>query len=201
MTIIIALKDKRNKRIIFGSDRGETVGQYTETCPCKIITKEIQIVDAYFNEIDTKDIYIGVAGAGFLINYLDHVFQLPDLDEKQDFIEYLYNNFLEDLREELLDKKMLGTHKEIFDSDSNMIIVFDGEIYEIQSNFTIHKIDKDYSAIGSGWLIAIGSLYTNLHYHSYLDREDVVRQALTTCGVNTIYCDTNLDLKIIDTHE
>lgn len=201
MTIIIALKDKRNKRIIFGSDRGETVGQYTETCPCKIITKEIQIVDAYFNEIDTKDIYIGVAGAGFLINYLDHVFQLPDLDEKQDFIEYLYNNFLEDLREELLDKKMLGTHKEIFDSDSNMIIVFDGEIYEIQSNFTIHKIDKDYSAIGSGWLIAIGSLYTNLHYHSYLDREDVVRQALTTCGVNTIYCDTNLDLKIIDSHE
>jgi len=96
---------------------------------------------------------------------------------------------------------MLGTHKEIFDSDSNMIIVFDGEIYEIQSNFTIHKIDKDYSAIGSGWLIAIGSLYTNLHYHPYLDREDVVRQALTTCGVNTIYCDTNLDLKIIDTHE
>lgn len=201
MTIIIALKDKRNKRIIFGSDRGETVGQYTETCPCKIITKEIQIVDAYSNEIDTKDIYIGVAGAGFLINYLDHVFQLPDLDEKQDFIEYLYNNFLEDLREELLDKKMLGTHKEIFDSASNMIIVFDGEIYEIQSDFTIHKVDKDYSAIGSGWLIAIGSLYTNLHYHSYLDREDVVRQALTTCGVNTIYCDTNLDLKIIDVHE
>ena len=199
MTIIIALKDKKRNRIIFGSDRAETYGQYTETCPCKIITKKIKIVDAYFNEIETKEVHIGTSGAGFLINFLDHAFTLPDLDEKQDFIEYLYNDFLTELREELIDKKVLGTKQEIFNSDSNMIIIFDGEIYEIQSNFSIH-VAGDYSVIGSGWLLAIGSLYTNLHYHKKLDREEMVRQALTTCGVNTIFCDTNIDLKIIDTY-
>lgn len=197
MTIIIALKDKKNNQIIFGSDRAETYGQYTETCPCKIITKEINIIDAYFNEIDTQKIHIGVAGQGFLINYLDHVFTFPDLDEKQDFVEYLYNNFLTELREELLEKKIMGTNSEIFDSTSNMIIIFNNEIYEIQSDFSIHLVENEYSVIGSGWLIAIGSLYTNLHYHKKLNRVEMVRQAITACGVNTIYCDTNIDLKII----
>lgn len=201
MTIIIALKDKQNNRIIFGSDRAETLGQYTETCPCKIITKEITIIDGYYNEIDKTQVYIGASGRGFLINYLEHVFALPDMDEQQDFIEYLYNNFLEDLRGELLDKKIVGTRNEVFNSESNFIIIYKDEIYEISSDFSIHKVEKDYTAIGSGWLLAIGSLYTNLHYHSRLDRVEMVRQALTTCGVNTIYCDTNLDLKIIDTYE
>ena len=197
MTIIIALKDNKNKRILFGSDRAQTCGQIKETCSNKIISKEIKIIDAYYNELDTREVHMGFAGAGFLMDYIDHVFTLPDLNEQQDFIEYLYNDFLDTLRTELMDKKILGTINDIFDSESQLLIIYNGEIYEIASDFSIHCVDRDYAAIGSGTRIAIGSLYTNLHYHSHIDRYDMIKQALTACGVNTIYCDTNLDIQTI----
>ena len=200
MTIIIALKDKQNKRIIFGSDRLESQGIICGVCKNKIITKKVNIVDAYYNDLDTKEIHIGLAGYGFIAEFLQYNFTPPDMDEKQTFMEYLYDDFLEELRKILLRKKLRGTDDEVFDSGSNIIIIFEDEIYEIFDNFSVSKITGEYAAVGAGYHIAIGSLYTNLHYHKELDRVDVVRQALTTCGVNTIYCDTNLDIKIIDYH-
>ena len=123
-------------------------------------------------------------------------FEIPDMNENQDFIEYLYNNLLECFRQQLLDKKLLGTSNDKFRSESNVIIVYDGEIYELDGNFGVNQV-KEFVAIGSGWKVAIGSLYTNLHFHSYLDAAEMVREAVIACGVNTVYCDTNVDLEII----
>lgn len=197
MTIIIALKDKKNKRIIFGSDRLESQGIICGVCKNKIITKEVNIVDAYYNEITTKEIHIGLSGYGFIAELIEHKFTAPDMNEKQTFMEYLYDDFLEDLRKLLLSKKLSAVDKEVFDSGSNLLIVFEDEIYEVFDNFSVTKIDGEYAVSGIGWQIAIGSLYTNLHYHKKLDRVEAVRQALTACGVNTIYCDTNIDIKTI----
>lgn len=201
MTIIIALKDKKNKRIIFGSDRQYSTGIIKGVVKNKIVTKKVNIIDAYYNEIDTKEIHIGFSGTGFIAELVEYNFNVPDMNEKQEFMEYLYENFLEELRETLIDKKLSGTSNEVFDSGSNIIIVFQDEIYEIFSNFSVNKITGDYAVSGAGYEIAIGSLYTNLHYHKKLDYVEVVRQALTACGVNTLYCDTNLDIKTIDYHD
>ncbi|MBQ2653291.1 MAG: hypothetical protein IJF83_07035 [Methanobrevibacter sp.] len=198
MTVIIALKDKKNKRIIFGSDRQYSQGIIKGVCKNKIITKKVNIIDAYYNELDTREIHIGLAGPGFIAEIIEYNFTAPDMNEKQTFMEYLYDEFLEELRQILIDKKLSGTSNEVFKSGSNILIVFDDEIYEIFSNFSVSKIPDEYAVAGAGFEIAIGSLYTNLHYHPDLDRVEVVRQALTTCGVNTIYCDTNLDIKTID---
>lgn len=198
MTIIIALKDTKNKRIIFGSDRQYSQGIICGVVKNKIIEKKVNITDAYYNELDTKKIYLGLSGSGFISEILEYKFTPPDMNEKQTFMEYLYDDFLEELRTLLLDKQLTGTHKEVFNSGSNIIIVFEDEIYEVFSNFSVSKIQQEYTASGAGWEIAIGSLYTNLHYHKEMDRVEIVRQALTTCGVNTIYCDTNIDIKIID---
>ena len=200
MTILIALKDKKKNRIIFGSDRQESQGILCNVCKNKIISKPVKIIDAYFNEIDTKTIHIGLAGSGTIGEFLKYNFTPPDMNEKQDFMEYLYDEFLDELREILLTKKLTGTNNEVFNSNSNLLIIFEGEIYEVFSNFSVSKRTTGYGVVGAGYEIAVGSLYTNLHYHPELDRVEMVKQALTTCGVNTIYCDTNLDIKIIDTH-
>ena len=91
----------------------------------------------------------------------------------------------------------MGKDKEVFDSESGMIIVYKDNIYEIFSRFSI-SLNDEYAVTGSGWQLAIGSLYTNLHFNKYIPREEMVRQAIITCGVNTIYCDNNVNLKVID---
>lgn len=197
MTIGIALKDKKNNRIILGSDRQATLHDIKTTIPeTKYVMKEVKIVDGYCNHIDTHEIHFLFAGWGFLKGFMEHSFNIPDMQENQNFIEYLYNDLLEDFREQLLDKKLLGTKNDMFATNSNIIIIYDNEIYELDDNLGINKI-KDYAVIGSGWRIAIGSLYTNLHFHNHMDYRDMVKQAIITCGVNHIHCDTNVDITII----
>ena len=197
MTIIIALKDEFNKQIILASDRQSTQGQIKTSGTDKIVTLEINITDGYNNTIRKEKIYLGIAGWGFLENYIRYTFKAPPLGEKQDFVNYLYNDFLNKLRKELLDKNLMGKDKEVFDSESGMIIVYKDNIYEIFSRFSI-SLNDEYAVTGSGWQLAIGSLYTNLHFNKYIPREEMVRQAIITCGVNTIYCDNNVNLKVID---
>lgn len=197
MTIIIALKDKRNNKIVFGSDRLETTGMIKGVCKNKIITKKIKIVDAYYNELDTKELHIGLAGYGFISELLEYNFTPPDMNEQQNFMEYLYEEFLDNLRETLLEKKLVSLDNDQFDSGSSILLIFDGEIYEVFSNFSVTHVTQDYAVCGAGWKIAIGSLYTNLHYHPNISAQEMVRQAITACGVNTIYCDANVDIKTI----
>ena len=182
MTIGIALKDKEKNRIIIGSDKQSTAFDIQTTIPGKkYVTKEVKIVDGYYNHIDTKEIHFLFAGWGFLKSFMKYTFEIPDMQENQNFIEYLYNDLLECFRQELLNKKLLGTNDDKFDSEGNVLIIFDGEIYELDSNFGVNRL----------------SLYTNLHYHPHTDKKDMVKQAIITCGVNTIYCDTNADINII----
>lgn len=199
MTIGIALKDKENKRIIIGSDRQSTLGDDIKfaTPNKKHVCKEVKIIDGYYNHIDTKEIYFAFAGWGFLSGFMKYTFEIPDMKENQNFIEYLYNDLLECFRQQLMDKKLLGTRDDKFRSESNVLIIYDGEIYELDSNFGVNKI-KEYAVIGSGWKVAIGSLYTNLHYHPEVDKKEMVKQAIISCGVNTIYCDTNADITVIE---
>lgn len=197
MTIGIALKDKEKNRIIIGSDRQSTVYDIQTTIPGKkYVTKELKIIDGYYNHIDTKEIQFLFAGWGFLKGFMKHTFEIPDMQENRNFIEYLYNDLLECFRQQLMDKKLLGTNDDKFSSESNILIIYDGNIYEIDSNFGVNKL-KEYGVIGSGWKVAIGSLYTNLHYHPHTDKVEMVKQAIIACGVNTIYCDTNTDIDII----
>ena len=198
MTIGIALKDKENKRIIIGSDKQATLGDIKSVRPDeKYVTKKVKIVDGYYNHIDTHEIHFLLAGWGFLKQFLEHTLEIPDMQENQSFIEYLYNDLLDCFRQQLIDKKLLGTRDDKFSSDSNILIIYGGEIYELSSNFGVNTV-KEYGVIGSGWKVAIGSLYTNLHYHPHLDKVEMVKQALIACGVNTIYCDTNTDIHVIE---
>ena len=199
MTIGIALKDKENNRIIIGSDKQITAGYDVKlTIPDKKhLTREVKIIDGYCNHIDTKQIHFVIAGWGFLKGFLEHSFEIPDMLENQNFIEYLYNDLLECFRNQLMDKKLLGEKNNKFDSECNILIIYDGEIYELDSNFGVN-LQKEYGIAGSGWKVAIGSLYTNLHYHPQMDKKEIVKQAIITCGVNTVYCDTNVDITVIE---
>ncbi|MBQ6219921.1 MAG: hypothetical protein IJH63_00870 [Methanobrevibacter sp.] len=202
MTIGIALKDKKNHRIIIGTDRQATLGDEIQaTVKKKYVCRELEIIDGYENVIGTRKIYFILAGWGFLDGFLEYKFKIPPINENINFIDYLYTCLLSDLKTQLMDEKLLGLKEDKFNSESNVLIIYDGEIYELTNSFGIDHVHTDYAVIWSGWKVAIGSLYTNLHYHQHLNRVNMVQQAIISCGVNTIYCDTNSDIHIIYDYE
>ena len=190
------MKDTFNDRVILASDRQGTAGQIKRNNMDKIVEINLKVTNGYDNTIREDKMYIGLAGWGFLNNYLKYSFKAPPLNEKQEFIDYLYNDFLNQLRKELMEKDLLGKKDDVFASESGMVVVYGGEIYEVYSRFSVDECDE-YAVTGSGWELAIGSLYTNLHFHKKTDHAEMVRQAIIACGVNTIYCDNNVNLKII----
>lgn len=198
MTIIIALKDKKNKRIIIGADKQGTLGQCKVKVPTKIFSLPVDIVDGYGEVIDTAKIHIGISGYGFLKHFLQYGFNIPQMNEHQEFIEYLYQTFLPCLREVLTENQLVDVNNNSLDTESYMIMVFKGEIYRVENNFGVDVIDEEYYINGSGYEVALGSLYTNLTFHNNLNRIEIVKQAIRAASATTIYCSGEVDLKVIN---
>lgn len=196
MTIIVALKDKENNRIILGADKQSTCGQIIHKSPSKIIELPITVKDE--ESIEKKKLHIGLCGYAFMKSFFQHGFEIPSMNKKNNFIEYLYQKFFPKLRKALTDNSLVIIKDGQLDTESGMLFIFDNEIYCIGSNFCIDILDNDFYVDGSGWQVATGSLYTNLKYHSDMDKIEMVKQAILSAGENTIYCDTDVEIKIIE---
>jgi len=197
MTIAIALKDTKNKRIIIGTDTQATYGQLTYTTQDKIIEIPINIVDGYNETINTEVLHIAMAGCLYLSSFLKYGFQPPSMNEQQNFIEYLYQDFLPELKVLLHEDNLVAVDNNVTDTESKFLFIFKDEVYGIQYNFGVTQLEADFLVEGSGWQVATGSLYTNLTYHEDMDYEEMVKQAIESCGNTTIYCDTTPNIKII----
>lgn len=196
MTIVIALKDEDNKRIIMGADNQATAGQLCYKGGKKIIALEVPIVDGYGEVLKFERLHIGVSGNYWLINYLLYGFDVPMMDSNWDFIYYLYNAFFVSLSQELSSSNLIPVYDGELDSEAGMLMVFEGKIYHIFNNFSVMEVVEEFDVEGSGSEVAIGSLSTNLMFGGG-DRLDMVRQAILVCGKNTIYCDEDYDIDVI----
>ena len=194
MTIIIALKDEKNNRVIMGADKQTTCGQLIQKSPSKLINLPLNIIDEYGKIIEESEIHIGLCGYAFMKEFFKHGFEIPVMNEKDKFVKYLYQDFLPSLRRALTDNLLVKLKDNSIDTKSGMLFVFKGEIYEIASNLSVTEIDNEFHVDGSGYEVATGSLYTNLKYHEDLDKKEIVKQAIETAGENTIYCDTNVEI-------
>lgn len=194
MTIIVALKDEKNNRVIMGADKQTTYGQLINKSPSKLITLPLNIVDKYGKIIEESEIHIGLCGYAFMKGFFEHGFEIPVMNEKDNFVKYLYQNFFPSLRRALTDNSLVELKDNKLNTESGMLFVFKGEIYEIARNLSVTKIDNEFHVDGSGYEVATGSLYTNLKYHNELDKKEIVKQAIETVGENTIYCDTDVEI-------
>lgn len=197
MTIVIALNDKQNKRIILGTDKQATWGQLIFNTNDKIIELPIDITDGYGNVFETETLYIGFCGLLYLSSFLKYGFEPPVMNEKQKFIEYLYNNFLPELKGLLYDDNLVEVNNNVTDIESGLILIFKDKVYNVSSRFGVNVLEEEYIVEGSGRQVALGSLCTNLTYNPNLDYKKMVEQAIKVCGVNTIYCDDQVNIKII----
>ena len=197
LTIVIALRDAKNNRIIMGADNQATLGQVCYKGGKKLFSLDIPIVDGYGDILKFEKLHIGLSGNYWLINYLQYGFDVPFMDSNVDFLHYLYNSFFVSLSDALSSKMLLPIYDSELDSESGMLMVFEGRIYHIFSNFSIMEVVEDFEVEGSGSEVAVGSLATNLMF-GIDDRLEMVRQAVLVCGRSTIYCDDDVELSIID---
>lgn len=197
MTIAIALKDLKNNQIILGVDKQATCGQIIHKTKDKLIELPIDVIDGYGETVDTEILHIALSGNLYLGSFLSHGFIIPPLDEQQNFMDYLYQDFLPSLKQILQEDNLIAIDNNISDMESSFIMVFKDQIYNVNYRFGIDVLEQDYIVIGSGTQMAIGSLYTNLNYHTDISYKEIVKQAIETCGENTIYCDSNPVIKTI----
>lgn len=198
MTIIIALKDEENKRIILGADKQSSCGQIIYKSSGKIISVPIQIEDEYGKKLRKTEINMGLCGYAFLKSFFQHGFDIPNKEKNENFIEYLYKKFFPQFREALNNNQLVRVKDGMLNTESGMIFVFEGEIYLIGSNLCVDILNNEFYVDGSGWEVATGSLYTNLNFHKEMDKKEIVEQAIISAGENTIYCDTDVQIKEIN---
>ena len=101
MTIIIALKDQKENCIWFASDGQGTAGDTIKDFGSKLFILNIPQINCDNNEEEFITLHIGVSGSHFLTSYLQHSFDPPSIDTRWNFISYLYNQFFQQLQEEL----------------------------------------------------------------------------------------------------
>ena len=198
MTIVIALRDEKNERIILGADSQSTQGQLIHKGSSKIFSIPIDMMDEYGRIISRKEIHIGFSGNMFFHTFLEYGFDIPKMKYDEDFIEYLYKAFFPTIQENATAQQLVEVQDNQIDTGSSLIMVFEGNIYHIQYNLGVNLLDDDFLIVGSGYEVALGSLCTNLKYHSKSDYEEIVKQAILVTGENTIYCDENVQIKIIE---
>ena len=207
MTIIIALKDKRNHEIILGSDKFTTSGEikHDESCN-KLVRKYVKGVndnlDGYLEKycVDIyQDVYIDIAFAGDIsvLEYINHVFEPPKYTpslERDLTTKYMLTKFIPALKDGIKQWCHLGDSE---DMNSNLIIVMNGHIYEVFANFKCMEVHSDFVCSGFAHEIAIGSLYTNLHFHKNMDKKEMVKQAIIATGQYDVFSGINSNIKTI----
>lgn len=198
MTIIIALKDEEEECIWMGCDTQGTTGDTYKYVGDKIFDLEIPVINCDEGDEEFVKLHIGISGDSSLVSYVKHSFQPPSIDTRWDFISYLYNKFFQQLQEELNLHKQILIENEVIDTDSNMMIIYNNEIYEAHHDFSIfHEKYEDYSAIGSGWKIGEAVIHNLLNNHNDMDKKEMLKEALLTVAELNIYCNDDIIIKKI----
>jgi ATP-dependent protease HslVU (ClpYQ) peptidase subunit len=198
MTVLVALKDEKNNRIILGTDKQATQGYTKIYVESKIVVLNIPVVDGYGEVIRNDKCFIAISGRLYMNSFIEYCFEAPSLPNNMEFIEYLHKNFLNKLREELVKRQLTEEHNSQFDSECGFIIVYNDEIFSVENNFGVTPTMDNVCVEGSGYLEALASLYTSEQLNPNIGAVKKVSLAIEAASHHNLYCDGESDIRIID---
>lgn len=144
MTTIVGIS--KNGDVIFGADSQVTDGNRKHN-------------HIKMEKISKKNGYL-IAGSGDSgpCDILQHLFDppVPSVQERKDLYHYMITKFVPAMRECLEENDWKPDPKD--DSGFNMLIAFDGEIFDIGNDFGVIINDTGIYGVGSGSQFAIGAL-------------------------------------------
>lgn len=152
MTCVVGIK--HNKKVYLAGDAAGTSGDGT-----KIVVGEPKV-------FTVGNFLIGFAQSFRAAQIIEHFFEPPEVDKdaEKDLINYLVVDFLPTLQETLAEHGVMsvldpeggdGEHQ----APIALLIAYKHRLFEMQVNYHIYEV-PEYSAIGAGRDLALGSLFS-----------------------------------------
>lgn len=165
MTCIVSLKEKN--KIYIGGDSC-AVGGYSVA----------PVADSKVFRL-SPTVLVGYAGSFRGGQILQYSTKLPKHSENKTDHEYLCIDFVKAIQKAFekngFDGHNKRTEKEM---DANFIITYNGQIYEIDTDFHVSSYVNNFTSIGIGSDLAIGAMYALEKSNSKLPPEEKIRIAL-----------------------
>jgi len=169
MTVIVGVSDKDT--VYIGGDRGVSDSDSILSMSRPKITKRDGWVFGY----------AGTLGTGQLIEFIN----LPKVNKTDDIYKLLRMNIVQQL------KLLYETHgRDTDDNGTDWLIGYGNRLFELSSG-DWGVLEVEYSAIGSGSTLALGSLYTS---QSWKDQKRRVHQSLESAIFFSPTCKHPIDI-------
>jgi len=105
------------------------------------------------------DFIFGISGNPRMYDILKYNFEIPNRVESFDVLDYMYIDFIPELKKCLLENGALIKQDEVTSSSSWIMVGYNGRLFVIESQFHISESILNYNALGSGMDVALGCLY------------------------------------------
>jgi|CXWL01.1.fsa_nt_gi hypothetical protein len=145
MTLIVGLVEKTEEKSIIhmGADSLGSNG----------FTKMVCDTPKMFR---VKDFLIGCTGTYRMCQLLRHTLRPPHHEDGVKPIDYLVKELIPAIQSLFENAKYSEVEKSV-QSGGNFLIGYRGQLYEVQSDFSVLEVACGYNAVGSGEYLAMGS--------------------------------------------
>ena len=183
MSICIAYRDMDSGKIICGSDSIFLSSEYSigEVKESKVFEKGGII---YLSSGNTHDKHL--LKYGFT---LDGCFFLQD-HTQEEIERYLNTEYMDAFKRFAIDNGMVDSNNRL---NNSFILIVNGRLYNMYSDFTLVESDKNYLCSGCGSDIAYGALYALEGDNSKSIKEKIVI-AINACSEFSSGCDNRVQL-------
>lgn len=151
MTCIVGVLDRKRKRVYMGADSLGSGGGGCVTRADKKIFKN-------------GDFLFGCAGSFRMISILRYAFKPPKHPKDMPVDEYMNTLFIDELRDVFKRGGFLTEKDGVHWMDGEFLVGYRGNLFTIDGDFQVAVSATDYSACGSGWWVAVGSLHSTSQF-------------------------------------
>ena len=104
---------------------------------------------------------VGAAGDVGALQVILHTWKPPTAvaKDKENIFQFMINKVVPSLKQQLNDYGLLDTKSSDKEFELYVLIAFNGNIFEIDSDFAVSRSDSGYYGIGTGGDYALGALY------------------------------------------
>lgn len=144
MTAIAAITD--GKKVWIGGDSAATNNFHGSEC-----RKDSKV-------FALGDFLIGCCNSFRVAQVIEYIFQPPAQMVGEEGLAYMIRQFIPELRHCLHETG--ACDERATDFEGSAIVCWNGEIYTVESDFHVGRSSVGYQSIGSGYQLALGSLYS-----------------------------------------
>lgn len=149
MTCIVGITDPKTKKIYIGADSTASDGWRKSD----LITPKVFILQNKF--------LIGFTTSFRMGQVLQYDFTPPPHKRGSSVDKYMVSVFIKALRKCYLDSGFASKNNEK-ERGGECLIGYKGHLFRIQDDYSVLETLHYYDAVGSGYLVALGSLYTSI---------------------------------------